>query len=144
MDNNHDPKRYKRVRRACHSKIVKIGEGDDFRAEVQSRHINWEAKQKSCISTLPVDIDNLLRNIAYHDQLTYDQAKKKFFNEHVKRSVKKLEKEYSQRPNNHDWRSYRRALQKGELSEEEKRMDHIFREMFDEEYGRNKPTASSG
>ncbi len=134
----HDHTRYKEVREACHSAIIEIGEKKHFRAEAQSRHINWKAKRSSALTSIPAEVDNLIRNIAYKKRLSFNKAMKYFFNQHL--SLNKLDRKYSQRPTAADWQSWRRAVHKNKLSSEEKKIDKSVRKMFDEGYGRNRPT----
>lgn len=136
----HDKGRYIEVRKACNKAIKSIAEYEDFRAEAQSRHINWEAEPSRVLTSLPADLDNLLRNIAYREGKSFCKAMDDFFNKHLK--MDKLNKKYSQRPKTADWQSWRRAVHNDELTEEEQKIDSVVRKMFDGEYRRNRPTIS--
>lgn len=135
MNNKEIRKKSRKVKKACEEALYSMKEYKDFRAEVHYRHINWDSKRDSVIASIPADVDNLIRNIAYHEGVTFSKAMKMMFDTHFKQPIKKLSKKYPQRPCYNDWRAYRTHIQNHSLSEKGKKLDKYVRKMFDEMYG---------
>lgn len=127
----------------CDKVIEKEKVYDDFRAVIQSRHIDWKAKPSAAITSVSAKVDNVLRNFAHAHGVSGSGALKYFFETVGAKAIEHLEENYSQRCPLNDWRSYRYHIQNNKLSRKEKKIDAKVREYFDKNYGRNTPSLAA-
>ena len=134
-----------KVAKECHKKIVKMEEEEDFRANVQYRHIRWEHLPTNAVATVTAEVDNVFRNYAYKEKVSPSSGFIKFFNsKEGKKFLKDMKKKYPQRPASSDWKAWRRAIQLKELTPKEKKVDKWARKIFDDAYIKNKPSSFEG
>ena len=131
-------KRGRKVAKECQEKIQKMGEKKDFRARVEYRHIKWKQIPTSALTSVTDKVDNIFRNYAYKNSISGSYALIHFFNSKKgKALLREMEKECPQRPNDWDWKAWRRAIQRKELNSHEKKVDRTMRRFFDQNYGKN-------
>ena len=131
------------ARIACQEALEDIRQDEDFRAEIQNRRIQWNAKPKTTIVRIPSEVDNVLRNFAYDEDVSASSALTHFFNTVGKSLLNKLEKRHSQRDQYHDWKAYRYHIQNHKLTRQEKKVDKKVRKHFERTYVRNRPTIAA-
>ena len=132
-------KRHNELQEECDELVYDLEEHKHFRAQVQSKKVAWNAFPKTTLTSFSSYVDNVLRNFAYYSNIRGSNALDYFFKSVGRKILKKIEKEYPQRPMYADWRAYRWYLKHNKLTKKQKQKDEDVKVSFNATYGRNSP-----
>ena len=137
--------RQAKVQKKCDKLVKKQRESDHFKAEVQSKKVAWNVIPKTSIVSIDDDIDNILRNYAYHNNIAGSSVLNHLLKNVLGWLIEAFDDIFPQRPKDADWRAYRwyfheKLMPKvSKLTKAQKKKDEAIKVKLNATYGRNKP-----